>query len=196
MESKLVKLSQIKSNPNNPRIIKDDKFQKLVKSITEFPEMLNLRPIVVNDDMIVLGGNMRLKACKEAGLKQVPVIMASELTEDQQRRFIIADNVGYGEWDWSMLANEWDAVELGDWGLDVWQQPSDVDYSILDGADDSLDSQLDELSNGVKKAIQIEFEIEHFEEASEIVRFFRERGLYIGGFLMEQLKAEREKLAL
>lgn len=196
MESKLVKLSQIKSNPNNPRIIKDDKFQKLVKSITEFPEMLNLRPIVVNDDMIVLGGNMRLKACKEAGLKQVPVIMASELTEDQQRRFIIADNVGYGEWDWSMLANEWDAVELGDWGLDVWQQPSDVDYSILDGADDSLDSQLDELSNGVKKAIQIEFEIEHFEEASEIVRFFRERGLYIGGFLMEKLKAEREKLAL
>jgi hypothetical protein len=196
MESKLVKLSQIKSNPNNPRIIKDDKFQKLVKSITEFPEMLNLRPIVVNDDMIVLGGNMRLKACKEAGLKQVPVIMASDLTEEQQRRFIIADNVGYGEWDWSMLANEWDAVELGDWGLDVWQQPSDVDYSILDGADDSLDSQLDELSNGVKKAIQIEFEIEHFEEASEIVRFFRERGLYIGGFLMEKLKAEREKLAL
>lgn len=196
MESKLVKLSQIKSNPNNPRIIKDDKFQKLVKSITEFPEMLNLRPIVVNDDMIVLGGNMRLKACKEAGLKQVPVIMASELTEEQQRRFIIADNVGYGEWDWSMLANEWDAVELGDWGLDVWQQPSDVDYSILDGADDSLDNQLNELSNGVKKAIQIEFEIEHFEEASELVRFFRERGLYIGGFLMEQLKLEREKLAL
>ena len=139
---------------------------------------------------------MRLKACKEAGLKQVPIIMASELTEEQQRRFIIADNVGYGEWDWNMLANEWDAVELGEWGLDVWQQPSDVDYSILDGADDSLDSQLDELSNGVKKAIQIEFEIEHFEEASEIVRFFRERGLYIGGFLMEKLKEEREKLAL
>ena len=113
------KLTDIKSNPNNPRIIKDDKFKKLVASIKEFPQMLSLRPIVVNDDMIVLGGNMRLKACKEAGLKEVPVIKASDLNEDQQRQFIIKDNVGYGEWDWDMLANEWDAEELVEWGLDV-----------------------------------------------------------------------------
>jgi hypothetical protein len=113
------KLTDIKSNPNNPRIIKDDKFKKLVASIKEFPQMLSLRPIVVNDDMIVLGGNMRLKACKEAGLKEVPVIKASELNEEQQKQFIIKDNVGYGEWDWDMLANEWDAEELVEWGLDI-----------------------------------------------------------------------------
>jgi DNA modification methylase len=113
------KLTDIKSNPNNPRIIKDDKFKKLVASIKEFPQMLSLRPIVINDDMIVLGGNMRLKACKEAGLKEVPVIKASDLNEEQQKAFIIKDNVGYGEWDWDMLANEWDAEELVEWGLDI-----------------------------------------------------------------------------
>ena len=113
------KLTDIKSNPNNPRIIKDDKFKKLVASIKEFPQMLSLRPIVVNDNMIVLGGNMRLKACKEAGLKEVPVIKASDLNEEQQKAFIIKDNVGYGEWDWDMLANEWDAEELVEWGLDI-----------------------------------------------------------------------------
>jgi DNA modification methylase len=113
------KLTDIKSNPNNPRIIKDDKFKKLVASIKEFPQMLSLRPIVVNDDMIVLGGNMRLKACKEAGLKEVPVIKASDLNEEQQKAFIIKDNVGYGEWDWDMLANEWNEEELVEWGLDI-----------------------------------------------------------------------------
>lgn len=115
----VVKVGEIKSNPNNPRIIKDEKFEKLVKSIREFPEMLNLRPIVVNDDMVVLGGNMRLKACKEAGLKEIPVIKASQLTEKQQREFIIKDNVGFGEWDWETIANEWDSIELQDWGLDI-----------------------------------------------------------------------------
>ena len=115
----VVKVGEIKSNPNNPRIIKDEKFEKLVKSIREFPEMLNLRPIVVNDEMVVLGGNMRLKACKEAGLKEIPVIKASQLTEKQQREFIIKDNVGFGEWDWETIANEWDSIELQDWGLDI-----------------------------------------------------------------------------
>lgn len=113
------KLSEVKANPNNPRIIKDDKFKKLVQSIKDFPEMLELRPIVVNNDGVVLGGNMRLKACKEAGLKEVPVIKASELTEEQQKEFIIKDNVGFGEWDWEDLANNWDAEDLTDWGLDL-----------------------------------------------------------------------------
>jgi DNA modification methylase len=119
MDIKVVKLSEIKSNPNNPRIIKDDKFRKLVKSIQEFPKMLEIRPVVVNADMIVLGGNMRLKACKEAGLKEVPVIFAHDLTEDEQKQFIIKDNVGFGEWDWDMIANEWDAEEVEEWGLDI-----------------------------------------------------------------------------
>jgi site-specific DNA-methyltransferase (adenine-specific) len=114
-----VPINTVKANPNNPRIIKDDKFAKLVKSINEFPQMLKLRPIVVNDDMVVLGGNMRLKACKEAGLKEIPIIKASELTEQQQKEFIVKDNVGYGEWDWDDLANNWDVDELTDWGLDI-----------------------------------------------------------------------------
>jgi hypothetical protein len=119
MQIKTVKLSEVKSNPNNPRIIKDDKFRKLVNSIQEFPKMLEIRPIVVNSDMIVLGGNMRLKACKEAGLKEVPVIFADDLTEDEQKQFIIKDNVGFGEWDWDMIANEWDADQIEEWGLDL-----------------------------------------------------------------------------
>ena len=114
-----VKLTDIKPNPNNPRLVKDDKFAKLVQSIKDFPEMLELRPIVVNDDMIVLGGNMRLKACKEAGLKEVHIIKASQLTEEQQREFIIKDNLGYGEWDWEMIANQWDADKLNEWGMDI-----------------------------------------------------------------------------
>jgi hypothetical protein len=114
-----VKVAEIKANPNNPRIIKDDKFKKLVKSIQEFPEMLKLRPIIVNDDMVVLGGNMRLKACKEAGLKSIPIIKASLLTEEQQKEFIVKDNVGYGEWDWETIANEWDTKQLEEWGLDI-----------------------------------------------------------------------------
>jgi len=119
MQTKTVKLSEIKTNPNNPRLIKDDKFNKLVRSIKEFPKMLEIRPIVVNSDMIVLGGNMRLKACKEAGLKEIPIIFADDLTEEQQREFIIKDNVGFGEWDWEMIANEWDVAEIQEWGLDL-----------------------------------------------------------------------------
>ena len=119
MKTELVSIKLVKSNPNNPRIIKDDKFKKLVASIQEFPKMLEIRPIVVNNDMIVLGGNMRLKACIHAGLKEVPIIKVSDLTEQEQKQFIIKDNVSGGEWDWNMLANEWDAEELDAWGLDV-----------------------------------------------------------------------------
>ena len=122
-----VKISQVKGNPNNPRIIKNDKFKKLVKSIQEFPEMLKLRPIVVDEDMIVLGGNMRLKASKDAGLKEVWIEVAEGLTEEQKKEFIVKDNVGFGEWEWDMLANEWDSVELAEWGLDVWQNEDDID---------------------------------------------------------------------
>jgi ParB-like chromosome segregation protein Spo0J len=119
MNIQKVKISAIKSNPNNPRLIKDDKFHKLVKSIKEFPQMLELRPIVVNDEMVILGGNMRHKACIEAGLKEVTIVKAKDLTEEQQKEFIIKDNVGFGEWDWDVLANEWDAESLEEWGLDI-----------------------------------------------------------------------------
>jgi hypothetical protein len=112
-------INEIKPNPNNPRIIKDDKFKKLVKSIQDFPQMLELRPIVIDENNIVLGGNMRLKACIEAGLKDVPVKQAKELTEKQKKEFIVKDNVGYGEWDWDDLANNWDEQLLTEWGLDI-----------------------------------------------------------------------------
>jgi len=136
LNSVLTKISAIKRNPNNPRILKDDKFAKLTQSIKDFPQMLDIRPIVVNDDMIVLGGNMRLKACKEAGLSEVPVIKVDDLTEEQQREFIIKDNVGFGEWDWDLLANEWDTDLLEDWGLELDFNPVDDDNAGLTDEDD------------------------------------------------------------
>jgi len=131
MQTKLVAINSIKANPNNPRIIKDDKFNKLVKSIAEFPKMLQLRPIVVDADNIVLGGNMRLKACKEAGLKEVYIIEAKDLSPNEQQQFIIKDNVGFGEWDWDVLANDWDAQDLVDWGVDIPTiQKNEIDKKI------------------------------------------------------------------
>lgn len=146
MKTEVVKISKVKTNKNNPRIIKDEKFKSLVKSIKEFPEMLKIRPIVVDNEMVVLGGNMRLKACKEAGLTEVPIIKASELTDDQQKEFIIKDNVGFGEWDWDMLANEWENTELGDWGLDVWQPEEYFEETLKEEKD---------LSNDIKETFEV-----------------------------------------
>jgi ParB-like chromosome segregation protein Spo0J len=187
----LINIQEVRPNENNPRFIKDYKFKKLVKSIKEFPQMLKLRPIVVNSDMVVLGGNMRLKACKEAGLKEVWVLKADDLTEQQQREFIVKDNVGFGEWDWDVLGNEWNVQQLGDWGLEVWQPEEEVDYSILD--DEDFSSDLEDMKNGVKKAIQIPFELEHYEEAFELVKYWREQGGYVGMMLIEKLKQEKTK---
>jgi ParB-like chromosome segregation protein Spo0J len=142
--------------------------------------------------MVILGGNMRYKACKEAGLKEVSIIIADNLTEDQQREFLIKDNTSGGEWDWEVLSNEWDSEQLEDWGLDVPSFATDVDYSILD--DEDVSEQLEDMQNGVKKAIQIEFEAEHYEEAYALVKFWREKEAYVGGMIMEYLKAEKEKI--
>ena len=134
MQIKKVKISEVKVNPNNPRLIKDDKFDKLVRSVKEFPEMLDIRPIVVNEQMIILGGNMRFKACKAAGLKEIPIIIAKGLTKDQEDEFLIKDNTSGGEWDWKTLANDWDQIKLEDWGLDVPEikesaEAGEVDFS-------------------------------------------------------------------
>ena len=112
-------INEIKPNPNNPRIIKDNKFKQLVKSIQDFPQMLELRPIVIDENNMVLGGNMRLKACIEAGLTDVPVIHANNLSEDKKKEFIIKDNVQFGSHDWSELANNWDVDLIQEWGLDI-----------------------------------------------------------------------------
>ena len=134
IEIKVVKISEIKSNPNNPRIIKDDKFKKLVESIKDFPEMANVRPIVVNTDMIVLGGNMRLKAMKEVGWKEAPIQIV-DWDEQKQKEFIVKDNVGFGEWDWDDLANNWNVEELTEWGLDI----PNFELGKIEAGDDGFD---------------------------------------------------------
>jgi DNA modification methylase len=132
-------IKEIKPNPNNPRLIKDHKFKQLVKSIQDFPQMLELRPIVIDENNMVLGGNMRLKACIEAGMNDVPVIHANNLSEEKKKEFIVKDNVGYGEWDWDDLANNWDAQELTDWGLDIPNfdvnnlEAEEDDFAVPDG---------------------------------------------------------------
>jgi len=141
MNIEWVKTKDIIPNTENPRIIKDDKFKKLVQSIKDFPEMLEIRPIVVNNEMMILGGNMRLKAIQEIGLKEVPIIKAENLTEQQQREFLIKDNVGFGEWDWDALANDWDPDELNDWGLDVPNinvlEAEEDDFEVPEGGSDT-----------------------------------------------------------
>jgi len=120
-----MKLSELKPNPDNPRVIKDAKFEKLKQSIQDFPKMMSLRPIIVDNNNVILGGNMRLRALQDLKYKEIPddwVKRADELTEEEKKQFIIKDNVGFGEWDWDLLANEWDNQELNDWGLDVWQE--------------------------------------------------------------------------
>jgi ParB-like chromosome segregation protein Spo0J len=136
-------ITEIKSNPNNPRIIKDHKFKQLVKSIQDFPQMLELRPIVIDENNMVLGGNMRLKACLEAGLTDVPVIHANNLSEEKKKEFIVKDNVGYGEWDWDDLANNWDALELTEWGLDI------PNFDAEGFADKNKELSLDDVSDSM-----------------------------------------------
>lgn len=158
-----MKVSKIKTNMDNPRICKDDKFKKLVKSIREFPKMMELRPIVVDADNMILGGNMRLKAIQELGMKDIPdtwVKRADELTEDEKRRFIISDNSNFGEWDMNALANAWEVEELEAWGVD---SPSfddkgiDLDEMVFDGNKDNMMiirvECSDEVFNGLKRDI-------------------------------------------
>lgn len=151
-----VPISKVKPNKGNPRFIRDEKFAKLVKSLQEFPDMAKLRPLIVNAEMVVLGGNMRLKAMQELKWETVPVIVADNLTPEQEAEFIIKDNVGFGEWDWEMLANQWDAELLTDWGLDIpgfdgelpEDNPEDTDPNALlvEGTAEQLEDLLTELN--------------------------------------------------
>ena len=157
-----VKTYKIKSNPNNPRLIKGDKFKKLVKSIKEFPEMLKLRPIVVNKEMIVLGGNMRLKACIDAGLKEVWIAKAWELTPEQEQEFIVKDNSSFGEWDWDVIANEWETNDLKEWGLDV--PKFDIDENAID------------FSNKINENFRVEVELDSEEEQETLYNDLTNKG--------------------
>lgn len=124
------KVSELKLNPNNPRFIRDEKYEKLKNSIHTFPEMMEARPVVVDEQGIILGGNMRFRAVKELGWKEVEVKELRGLTEKQKKEFVIKDNASFGEWDWELLANEWDNNELREWGIDVWSA-DDVDLDEL-----------------------------------------------------------------
>lgn len=148
-----IDINKIYANPVNPRLIKDVKFKKLVKSIKEFPEMLKLRPIIVNKESGILGGNMRYKACKELGLKEVYIIKADKLTDKQIEQFIIKDNVGFGEWDWDILANSWDIELLNDWGLDL---PI------------SLNEEMEDISEQITTVNKIEVELESEVEQEKL----------------------------
>lgn len=194
MKSELIKISKVKANPDNPRLIKDIKFKKLVNSIKEFPKMLELRPIVVNDDMIVLGGNMRLKACKEAGLKEVYVVKASKLSAREQREFTIKDNVGFGEWDWDMLANEWETKELEDWGLNMPVfQDNLSNTDSYNGANPEL--ELDNFMNSEIKRLYLVYDSETFEKVVEwLNKKVKDLGLEdYSQFILKLIEIEKDK---
>ena len=199
-----IKISKVKGNPKNPRIIKNDKFRTLKNSIRTMPGYMKLRPVIIDKDMMVLGGNMRLKASIDLGKKEIWTDMFTQADSDDMNRIaveeeretktyleycdaiIIKDNVTSGEWDWDMLGNEWDNTKLGEWGMDVWQPEENPDYSILDNND--IDETLEGMESGVKKAIQIPFNIEHYEEATELYKNLREKGIYVGFLLLELLR--------
>jgi len=173
---KIVQISQIKKNPDNPRIIKDDKFKKLVESVKSFPEMLKLRPVVVDSDGMILGGNMRYEACKAAGMKEIPVLYASDLTAEQKKEFIIKDNISGGEWDWETLANDWDTDLLAEWGLEL----SNMNIEITDN---SKEIEVDSFSD--KMILKIELSEDDYHEAVDRLRGVSEN---IGAALMEVLR--------
>jgi hypothetical protein len=160
-----VKLYKIKGNPRNPRIIKNDKYKKLVASIKEFPQMLEKRPIVVDEDMMVLGGNMRLKASKDAGLKEVWIDIAEGWTKEQKDEFVVKDNVNFGEWEWDMLANDWDSVQLADWGLDVWQNE-----------DDEQNNDVNDISDNIAEEYRVEIELTSEREQEQVFNELTQKG--------------------
>jgi ParB-like chromosome segregation protein Spo0J len=192
MSAELLPIESVISNPDNPRVLKDDRYAKLKKSIEDFPEMLWKRPLVVvkagRKKHMVLGGNARLKACVELGIAQVPVIHADDWSEEQRKQFVIKDNVSTGDWDWDVIG-AWDVDSLKEWGLEVRSLEAVVDYSLLN---DENDGEIEAMTRGVKKSIQIEFDNEHFEEAYELVKYWRSQNMYIGRFLVEKLKEAKQ----
>lgn len=163
MKTEKVKIEKVRLSANNPRVIKNDKFKKLVKSIKDFPDMLKVRPIVVDETMTVLGGNMRLRACLEAGLKEVYIIKASDFTDEQKKEFVIKDNSSFGEWDWDLLANEWNIDELDAWGLDLpkvyFEEDNEPEFD-----EDELAMNLDSYINGAIKQVVLYYPQEDYEK--------------------------------
>lgn len=181
MNTQLININKIKLNPNNPRTIKDYKFDKLVKSIKDFPKMLELRPIVVDNEYMVLGGNMRLKACQEAGVKKVFIIKAEDLTDEQKEEFIIKDNINYGDWDLDKISENWDEDVLQDWGFDNnnWNDPNedDSDYFELDEATTEMRTEVEPPRGGDDKHSVFELVMlyENKLKLTEAINYVREK---------------------
>jgi ParB-like chromosome segregation protein Spo0J len=186
MKTTKVKIGTVIPNKDNPRVIDDERFEKLCNSIKEFPKMLQLRPIVVDEKNIVLGGNMRLKACMEIGLKDIWIVKVTGLTKMQKKEFIIKDNVGFGDWDWGKLVADFDTEILEDWGLAVWQEEEEIDYSALDDLD--LDDVVNGKEEGVKRGIIIEFDPKHYPLANELITQARKDGENLGLIVLNAFK--------
>jgi hypothetical protein len=195
MKTKVMKLTELKENKSNPRVIKDDKFNKLVKSIKEFPKMLEMRPIVVDKDNVVLGGNMRLKACKDAGLTEVPVLSAEHLTPEEQQQFIVKDNLSYGEWDWDALISDFNMDSLTKWGMDVpsfnmnLMEPQ-VDYAVLG---DKMNTYV---NNTIKQIVLYYETSEYIDMLNELDSIGNEKGFddnsSVVEFLVKYYKSKGE----
>lgn len=203
-----LKINELNLNQQNPRTIKEVKFKKLVKSVKDLPQMLEMRPIIVDEKRTILGGNMRYRACVEAGLKEVPVFeytkkhhkttdaykVDKKTYEETCQEIIVKDNVSFGEWDWDILGNGYSFNLLDEWSVDL---PSGMfrdepDYSILD--DENFEEELDAMEGDVRRALQIPFEAEDYEEAKELYRELVSNGAYVGGMILEFLKTEKEKI--
>jgi hypothetical protein len=196
-----MKLKDIKPNPNNPRVLRDDKFQKLKQSITEFPKMLSLRPMVIDENNVVLGGNMRLRALQELGFNDIDeawVKQSSDLTEEEKKRFIIADNVAFGEWDWDTLANDWEVVDLEAWGLDIPQfdrpEDFDEDFTLPEGDKEPFQQMTftlaDEQATVIQNAIR---DIKHTDEYKYIETMGNENSNGNALYLIVSKWAEQRK---
>ena len=187
MKTQKVPISQVSIDPHNPRTITKEKFQELKQSIIDFPEMQLVKPLIVADGLVI-GGNMRLLAFKDLGYREVHIIDVTTWTQAKRDEFMIRDNTHYGVWDYDALANEWDTLPLNDWGLEVWQPEEDVDYSILESLD--LGDTLSDKEAGVKRAIQIEFDPKHYDQALLLINQARKDLKNVGLIVLNAFKNE------
>lgn len=176
--------------PYNPRQSTAKQEKHLKESLEKFGLV---EPIIFNKQTgYIVGGHFRVRELKKLGIKEIECVIV-DLNEADEKELNIRLNANTGSWDWDTLANDWDVVDLEAWGLEIPQfKAVEVDYSILD--DDDVSQQLEDMTDGVKKAIQIEFEAEHYEDAFALVKFWRDKKAYVGGMIMEYLKAEKDKL--
>lgn len=173
-----IDISKIKPNPSNPRIIKDDRFEKLVKSIKDFPKMMELRPIIVDSNNMILGGNMRLKALNYLSYKKIPkswIKQASDLTDKEKEQFIIKDNVGFGDWDWDMLANEWNEDELNEWGLDCFNLKEGIELPVSEVLN-QLDKKADSYMNATSSSFLLIYEKKEYMKMLEYFNKLEKEG--------------------